>query len=45
MLDRVAYCYAESEQKDLSDGVEGSAEYNVTDRPSIFECPKDENEL
>ena len=45
MLDGVTYRHAEREEENLRNGEEGSAEDDITDRPSVLERAEDENEL
>lgn len=45
MLDGVANGHAESEQEDLGDGEESSAENNITNGPSVVESAEDKDKL
>ena len=45
MLDGVADRDAEGEQDHLSNSEKGGSEYDISDRPTVFERPKDEDEL
>ena len=45
VFDGVADRYAEGEQDDLSDGEERGPEYDISDRPAVFEGSEHEDEL
>ena len=45
MFDGVADCDRESEKDDLGNSEKGGTEYYITDRPAVFECAEDEDEL